>query len=49
MIRILRRTRTPAYVVFDILWRTTVPPFDLCRSASAGSVCERFCRQVHQR
>jgi ATP-dependent DNA ligase len=42
---LIRRTRTPTYVAFDILWLGTVPTCDLCRSASAESGCKRFCRR----
>lgn len=44
---LIRRMRTPAYVAFDLLWRT-VPTCDPCRSANAGSGCKQFCRRSHR-
>ena len=45
---LIRRTRTPAYIAFDILWLKRVPTCAPCRSASAGSGCKRFCRRSHR-
>jgi hypothetical protein len=37
---LIRRTRRPSYVAFDL-----VPFCALCPSASVGGACEAFCRK----
>ena len=41
---LLRSTRAPAYVAFDIVWLRMVPTCDVCRSTSAGEPCRPSCQ-----
>src|SRR5438270_7152180 len=45
---LLRRTRTPAYVAFDLLWLRMERTCGRSRSASAGASCNQFCRRGHR-